>query len=202
MALPAEIPVHYTEEDAGYVSVRPVVKQSFRLNELADMVVRVAGKNPSRVQKILQSGGVIYNGYRYWWDSIPADLDEIQTLLIPFPDDDPSILFDRTKAIAAIFEIGGGSQLHTVEISRKESSQKKLFASASPWTVLLAETEAFPVRYEKYSHARKADLFRVALPFDKAQSLLNSMLQNAQRIQRSRWSTLRPPSVIVFLVPR
>ncbi len=42
MPLPQQIPVRYTEEDAGYVSVRPVVKQVFRLHELADMVVSIA----------------------------------------------------------------------------------------------------------------------------------------------------------------
>ena len=45
MPLPQQIPVRYTEEDAGYVSVRPVVKQVFRLHELADLVVSIAGKD-------------------------------------------------------------------------------------------------------------------------------------------------------------
>ena len=45
MALPQEIGVRYAEDDAGYVSMRPVVKQTFRLNELADMVVSVVGKD-------------------------------------------------------------------------------------------------------------------------------------------------------------
>ena len=202
MTLPREIPVRYTEEDAGYVSVRPVVKQNFRLHELADMVVRVAGKDALRVQRIFQSGTVIYNGYRYWWESVPADLSEIQTLLVPFPDDDPSITFDPGKAATVMFEMGGGSQLHVVEIGREEAFQKKLFASTSPWRIILEQSAAFPARYEKYSHARKADLFRVSLPFDKAQQLLNAMLQSAPRTLRNRWSTLRPPAALVFLCPR
>src|ERR1700690_2620821 len=103
MALPAEIPVRYTEEDAGYVSVRPVVKQSFRLNELADMVVRVAGKDAIRVQKIFRSGTVVYHGYRYWWDGIPAELGEIEKLLLPFPEDAPTLPFDPTKATSVPF---------------------------------------------------------------------------------------------------
>jgi hypothetical protein len=199
MPLPTEIPVRYTEEDAGYVSVRPVVKQNFRLHELTDMVVRVSGKDASRVQKIFQSGTVIYNGYRYWWESIPADLGEIQNLLIPFPEDDPSISFDPSKAVAVLFEMGGGSQLHVVEISREEASQKKLFGSTIPWKIILENSATFPIRYEKYSHARKADLFRVSLPFDKAQSLLSSMLQSAPRSLRNRWSTLRPPAALIFI---
>src|SRR2546428_196706 len=35
MSLPESIPVRYTEEEAGYISVRPVVRQSFQLAELA-----------------------------------------------------------------------------------------------------------------------------------------------------------------------
>jgi hypothetical protein len=202
MPLPAEIPVRYTEEDAGYVSIRPVVKQNFRLHELADMVVRVTGKDASRVQKIFQSGTVIYNGYRYWWEGIPAEANEIEKLLIPFPEDDPSIPFDPTKAIAALFEIGGGSQLRVVEIQRAEASQKKLFSKTTPWRVILEKAGALPVRYEKYSHARKADLFRVSLPYDKAQQLLNAMFQTAPRALHNRWTTLRPPAAIIFISPR
>lgn len=202
MRLPAEIPVRYTEEDAGYVSVRPVVKQNFRLNELADMVVRVAGKDASRVQRIFQSGTVIYNGYRYWWDAIPAELGEIEQLLIPFPEDDPSVSFDPAKVVAVLFEMGGGTQVHLVEIQREEASQKKLFGSTTSWEIILQQGSAFPARYEKYSHARKADLFRISLPFDEAQQLLNAMLQNAPRTLRNRWTTLRPPAAIIFVCPR
>jgi hypothetical protein len=202
MPLPEEIPVRYTEEDAGYVSVRPVVKQHFRLNELTDMVVRVAGKDAARVQKIFQSGTVIYNGYRYWWEGIPANRSEIEKLLIPFPEDDPSIHFDPSKAVAVLFEIGGGTQFHVVEIQSSEAMQKKLFGKTSPWSVFLQQADDQPVRYQKYSHARKADLFRVSLSNDKAQQLLNSMLQNAPRSLRNRWSTLRPPAAIIFVCPR
>jgi hypothetical protein len=202
MTLPEEIPVRYTEEDAGYVSVRPVVKQNFRLNELADMVVRVAGKDAARVQKIFQSGTVIYNGYRYWWEGLPADLAEIEKLLIPFPEDDPSMVFDPARAVAALFEIGGGAQLHVVEIQRPEAMQKKIFGKISPWNLLLEQASAQPLRYEKYSHARKADLFRLSLPYNKSQQLLSAMLQSAPRNLYNRWATLRPPAAIIFICPR
>ena len=202
MALPAEIPVRYTEEDAGYVSVRPVVRQNFRLSELADMVVRVAGKDSARVQKIFQSGTVVYNGYRYWWDSIPAEPGEIESLLLPFPDDDPTIAFEPAKSTSVLFEIGGGAQRNVVEIQRIEASGRKFFANTTPWNMILALAGTLPSRYEKYSHARKADLYRVSIPFDKSQELLRAMLQNAPRGLRNRWSTLRPPAVVTFVCPR
>jgi hypothetical protein len=202
MPLPQQIPLRYTEEDAGYISMRPVVKQIFRLNELADMVVSVTGKDAARVQKIFRTGTVVYNGYRYSWDAIPAELAEIETLLHPFPDDDPARPFRTEDAKSALFEIGGGSQHNVVEILRSDASQKKLFAKNSPWDVLLQSAREHAARYEKYSHARKADLYRITLPFENGQSLLAAMLEVAPRGLRYRWTTLRPPAVVVFVCPR
>jgi len=64
MPLPDTIAVRFTEEDAGYITVRPVVKQTFRLAELTDMVVSVTGKDATRVQQIFRAGTIDSNGYR------------------------------------------------------------------------------------------------------------------------------------------
>jgi hypothetical protein len=202
MPLPQQIPVRYAEDDAGYVSMRPVVKQTFRLSELADMVVSVVGKDPMRVQQIFQTGTVLYNGYRYWWDGIAAQLSEIEQLLVPFPDDDSSRKFEPAQFIAILLEMGGGVQRNIVEITAKEAAEKKLFAKASPWDVLLDFAINAAPRYEKYSHARRADLFRLTLPFDQARQLLAEMLKAAPRTLRHRWSTLQPAAAITFVVPR
>ena len=202
MPFPHQIPVRYTEEDAGYVSVRPVVKQVFRLHELADMVVSIAGKDPQRVQKIFRSGTAVYNGFRYWWEALAADLAEIEALLAPFPDDDPARPFDPAKSVAALLEIGGGTQRVVVEVSRADAQQKKLFGKITPWNILLQSIATFPARYEKYSHARKADLFRVPLPYENAQELVRTMKEAAPRGLRHRWSALRPPASITFVCPR
>ncbi len=202
MPLPDAIPLRYTEEDAGYISMRPVVKQTFRLNELADMVVSLTGKDPARVQQIFRNGTVVYNGYRYSWAGIPAEFAEIEALLRPFPDDDPARRFQPEGATSVLFEIGGGTQRNIVEILRRDALQKKLFGKNSPWEILLQFARESTARYEKYSHARKADLYRTSLPFEKGQSLLTAFLEAAPRGLRYRWTTLRPPSVIVFVCPR
>jgi hypothetical protein len=202
MPLPQQIPVRYTEEDAGYVSVRPVVKQVFRLHELADLVVSIAGKDPARVRQIFRSGTAVYHGYRYWWDGIAAEASEIAALLVPFPDDDPSRPFEPSKATAALFEIGGGTQCHVVEIFRAEALEKKFLGRLSPWQVLLRNAASHTARYERYSHARRADLFRISLPYDQAQQLLAALLEAAPRNLRHRWSTLRPPAAVTFICPR
>jgi len=202
MPLPNQIPLRYTEEDAGFVSVRPVVKQTFQLHELVDMVVSVAGKDAARVQQIFRTGTVVYNGYRYWWDALSAEREEIERLLLPFPDDDPSRSFDPVEATAVLLEIGGGAQRTIVEISRQDAAQKKLFAKHSPWDVLTNFASGKSPRYEKYAHARHADLFRFSLPFDQAEQLLAAMLAAAPRKLKYRWSTLRPPAALTFVCPR
>ena len=202
MALPPQIPVRYSDEDAGYLSMRPVVKQTFRLHELVDMVVSVVGKDPARVQRIFHTGSVVYNGFRYTWEPLLAEIPELEVLLANFPDDDPSRPFNPSKAVAAVLESGGGTQRNTVEITRTEASQKKLFASASPWDCLARLATVVPPRYEKYSHARHGDFFRLTLPYDQGEQLLAALLDAAPRALRHRWSTLRPPAAITFVCPR
>src|ERR1700749_1286773 len=150
MALPEQIAVRYVDEGAGYVSVRPVVKQTFRLAELLDMVVSVAGKDAARVRQIFQSGTVVYNGYRYTWEGITGAPGELEALLVPFPDDEPERPFVAANAVSAILESGGGTQRVVVEITRREASHTKLFRKQSPWDVLLLSGKEFPPRYEKY----------------------------------------------------
>jgi hypothetical protein len=148
MPLPETIAIRFTEEDAGYVTVRPVVKQTFRLVELADMVVSVTGKSVPRVLQIFRAGTVVYNGYRYWWDGFASGEDEVSGLLAHFPDDDS------------------------------------------------------PPRYEKYSHADRADVFRVHVSSEFAASLKQQILDAAPRALRKKLAALQPPAAIVFFIPR
>jgi hypothetical protein len=202
MPLSDLIPVRYAEDEAGYMSLRPVVKQTFRLSELTDMVVSAAGKDAARVQQIFRTGTVLYNGYHYWWDPLSAELPEIESLVAGFPDDDPSRPFDPATVTAILFESGGGTQRAVAEIARNDARQKKLFARLSPWDVLLQVAATDAPRYEKYSYARRADSFRLTVTFNRAQQFLAAMLETAPRGLRHRWSTLRPPAALTFLCPR
>jgi len=160
--------MRFTEDDAGYVTVRPVVKQTFRLPELADMIVSVTGKNAVRVQQIFRAGTVVYNGYRYWWDGFAAKEDEITGLLALFPDDDPARLFNPAKVTAVS---------------------------------LKAAQDSTP-RYEKYSYAERADVYRIHLSFEMAASLLKQVLAASPRGLRKKLAALHPPAAILFFIPR
>ncbi len=202
MNLPETIAIRFTEEDAGYVTVRPVVKQTFRLAELADMVVSVTGKNVLRVQQIFRAGTVVYNGYRYWWDGFVSTETEIANLLAPFPDDDPSRPFNASAVTSVSLETGGGTQRSLIHITRQEASAKRLFCKRNPWEILLGVSENSAPRYEKYSHAEHADVYRLHLPLETAASLLHEMAKAARRSLRKKLAALQPPSSLLFLKPR
>ena len=194
--------MRFTEEDAGYVTVRPVVKQTFRLAELADMVVSVTGKNAPRVQQIFRAGTVVYNGYRYWWQGFAANEDEIAGLLSVFPDDDPGLQFNPAQVTAVSLEIGGGTQRTLVGIARSEATARRLFHKRSPLDILLSAVKDSLPRYEKYSHAERADVYRVQLSFEVAASLLKRVAAASRRGLRKKLTALQPPAAILFFIPR
>jgi hypothetical protein len=202
MSLPEQIPLRYSDDAAGYVSMSPVVKQTFRRGELIDMIVSVVGKDPARVQQVLQTGAVVYSGYRYTWDSLTADLSEIELIVASLPDDDPARAFGPSEASTVLLESGGGTQRSVIEVDRQDASAKKLFGKASPWDLLLKFAANDTPRYERYSHARHADLFRLTLSYEHGQRLLAGLLDAAPRALRHRWSALRPPTAITFVCPR
>ena len=202
MPLPENIALRFTEEDAGYVTVRPVVKQTFRLGELADMVVSVTGKSVLRVQQLFRAGTVVYNGYRYWWDGFVSSESEVAELLAHFPEDDPTRPFNAAQVTSITLEIGGGTQRSLVGLTRDEASEKKLFQKQSPWEILLMAARDSTPRYEKYSHAERADVFRLHVSFEVAASLLKKMLGASPRALRKKFDAAQPPAAILFLVPR
>src|SRR6266404_793094 len=168
MPLPETIAVRFTEEDAGYVTVRPVVRQVFRLAELVDMVLSVTGKNELRVKQIFRAGTVVYNGFRYSWEGFVSEADELAALLAPFPDDDPLRAFNADAVTAVTLEIGGGTQRSLIAITRQEASARRLFQKRSPWEILLGAARESAPRYEKYSHAQRGDVYRLHVSAEAA----------------------------------
>jgi hypothetical protein len=202
MSLPETIPVRFTEEEAGYLSVRPVVRQTFRLSELADMVISVTGKDALRVEQIFRAGAVLYNGYRYWWDGFSAAPGEVAALLAPFPDADPSRPFRWEEAAAIILESGGGPARTAIEVTREEASRRRLFQRRSAWDCLCDALRDSPPVYQEYSYARRADLYRKSLAHDAARRLRAELLAAAPRALRARLAAAALPSALVFACPR
>src|ERR1700730_17322085 len=163
MPLPEAIPVRYTEEQAGYVSFRPVMRQSFRPDQLLDMVLSVTGKDAARIRQILHSGTVVFHFYRYWWTGFDIDPSELAGLLARFPDPDPSREFRSAECTSLAIESGATPPRPAVEIQKQAISRSRLFRRRSFWDALLAEVSSNPVTYNGYSFAHHADLYWLEL---------------------------------------
>ena len=132
MPLPAQIPVKYSEDDAQFISIRPLVRQTFRPAELIDMIVSVTGKDPYRVQQILRSGTIVFNSYRYWWDAIDAASPELATFLAAYPDADPSRPFRRENCTEVILESAGTPPRHSLRLRSHECLTQTPLPHAQP----------------------------------------------------------------------
>ena len=202
MPLPETIPIRYTEEEAGYVSVRPLVKQTFRLYELADMVVSVTGKDPARVGQIFRAGTLVYHSFRYWWPGFDATAEELASVLAQFPDSDPSRKFCVNDCAAVLVEGGGTPGRPVLELTRELAGRRRLLRSRSLWDRLMAIAQAGPLAYEGFSHARRADLFRRVLLQQDLAALLDDAVKFAPRSVRVSLQPLLHATSLVYACPR
>ncbi len=202
MALPETIPVRYTEEEAGYVTVRPLVRQTFRLDELLDMILSVAGKDLARVRQLLRSGTVVYHFYRYSWAGFEADEAELAAALSKFPDADPSRPFSPGRCTAAVFDGPGANPRHLLDLDRGAASKRRIFRSQSFWDRLLEIAAAEKLSYQNYSYGRRADLYRLALDAETISKIADAADRLATGKLRAQLSMLREAATILFVCPR
>jgi hypothetical protein len=202
MPLPETISVRYTEEEAGYLTVRPLVRQTFRLGELLDMVLSVAGKDVTRVRHLLHSGTVVYHFYRYSWTGFDANETELAVALAQFPDADPSRLFAADLCTNAVFDGAGANPRHLLDLDRAIASKRRIFRGQSFWESLLEIAAEENPAYQKYSYGRRADLYRLDLDAENASRIAEAANRLAPGTLRSALRMLPGAASILFVCPR
>ncbi len=202
MPLPETIAVKFTEEEAEYLSVRPLVRQTFRAAELVDMVLSVTGKDVARIRQILRSGTVVFHFYRYWWQGFDADAAELAILLAKYPDADPARPFRAEECAALLLEAVGHGRRRPFEVRREIASAKRLLRSRSLWDCLLDLARSQAPVYQEYSYARQADVFTRELSSAEAASLAQDAQRLAPRGLRVRLKLLPLTARILFVCPR
>jgi hypothetical protein len=200
--LPETVPVRYTEEEAGYISVRPVVRQSFRLEELLDMILSVTGKNLERIRQILRSGTVVYHFYRYWWPGFDAESTELNSLLARFPDADPARPFRAEECTVVLLESGGEPPRHSLEVAREIASRRRWLIRPTFWSSLMGLAGSSPPLYREYSYVRRADLYAQKLSRAQQEELARNAARFAPRALRVQLSRLPAAARILYLCPR
>jgi hypothetical protein len=200
--LPETILVRYTEEEAGYVTVRPLVRQTFRLDELLDMILSVAGKDAARIRQLLHSGTVVYHFFRYSWTGFDASESELDAALARFPDADPSRSFLPGQCTLAIMESGGTSPRPLMELDRAAGSKRRIFRGQSFWERLLEIAAEENPAYQKYSYGRRADLYRLDLDAEIISWIAEAGNRLATGKLRSALHVLPGAASILFVCPR
>ena len=202
MPLPETIPVRYTEEEAGYVTVRPLVLQTFRLDELLDMILSVAGKDVTRVQQLLHSGTVVYHFYRYSWAGFDVNETELAGALAQFPDADPSRPFAPSLCTNAVFDSAGANPRHLLDLDRAVASKRRILRGKSFWESLLEIAAEENPAYQKYSYGRRADLYRLDLDGENVFLIEQAAEHLAPGNVRAMLSVLQGAAWILFVCPR
>jgi hypothetical protein len=200
--LPESIPVRYTEEEAGYVTFRPVVRQTFRLDDLLDMVLSVTGKDAARIRQILRSGTVVYHFYRYWWAGFDADEGELRAALALFPEANAGRAFSREHCAMAVFESAGANPKPLLELDRAAGSERRLFHKESFWSRLLEIAGREHPAYDTYSYGQHADLYRLELNEARAAEIAAAAERLAPRNLRAALRILPGAARIVFVCSR
>jgi hypothetical protein len=200
--LPETIPVKYTEEEAEYLSVRPVVRQEFRSAELVDMIIQVAGKDADRVQKILSAGTIVFHSFRYWWQGFEADSAALSEILKKYPDADPQRAFRAEDCLEAILESSGSPPRHSLRIRRDEANKRKLLRSRSFWDILMNVAREATPSYREYSYSRRGDIYALPLGPEQVAHLGRKAARSAPRALRAELALLPAMSQIVFICPR
>jgi hypothetical protein len=208
--LPETIAVKYTEEEAEYLSMRPLVRQTFRAPELVDMIVQVAGKDSARVQQILRAGTIVFHSFRYWWQGFDPDAVALAEILAKYPDAEPARSFRAADCVEVILESSGSPPRHSLRISKESATKasplqkiaRALRNKPSFWQVLMNFAEEAHPRYREYSYTRRADLYSTALTPAQIGRLAHETARHAPRTLRSE--LLEPPAIsqIVFICAR
>lgn len=202
MSLPDAIPVRYTEEEAGAISVRPVVRQTFRLHELLDMILGVTGKDAARVAQVLRAGTIVFHYYRYWWAPLEAPVHELAAQLRAFPDPDPARPFSAANCARVLLESPPDARRAPAAFSRAESSRHSIFRRRSLWDVWMELATSRAPEYQTYSYEQHADVYAVPLDASQREPLLAAALKAAPRNQHVALQRLLDTHRVVFLCSR
>jgi hypothetical protein len=167
MALPQTVRVKLSSEEAGAISITPVVVQEMPVRDLVEHLLGVTGKDEARIREVLRRGTLVSGASRFRWVGLETDSESVTELLAGFPDPDPTRHFAAERCIRAVLRGGG----RTCEITREVGSRKGLLQRTSFWTVLMEVAAAADAAYAGYSYKDHADRYVRELSVEEAQRL-------------------------------
>jgi hypothetical protein len=201
VTLAAVIPVRYSDEDAGFVSVRPVLRMALRPEQLLELILGVTGKNAERVEQILRGGSVAAGGFRYWWEAVDVAAGELEALLAAFPDADPSRLFDAAHCVLVAVE-GGTTMKALAEFAVTAAARRRAFRRRSFWDALLDAAQERAPSYRDYSYARRGDVYALELATGRRELLADEARQFGVGDVRIQAAALLGAARLIYICAR
>jgi hypothetical protein len=195
MAAPETVRVKLSSEEAGALSLTPVVVRDMPLRELIEEVAAVHGKDAGRIAEALKRGSVTGGATRFRWQSVELSEAELASALAFLPVDEPVRPFDPSRCAEARLT-GPGIR---IAISREVADVRRLFRRTSFWSELPRIVGA--LQYAAYSYRERADIFRATLSVEQREAVraLLPMLKHATLARRIH---LAPFDAIEFIVTR
>lgn len=197
--LPQQITVKISSEEAGAISLTPVVSQQMTPEELVRLALAASGKDAQRVKETLRRGTIAVGATRYRWAPVEVAAGELDAIFRLFPDPEPSRIFvpDRCREIHLV---GPSMRLR---LTREDAARRRWFRRRSLWDEVLAVAE--PLTYVTYSYKEEADIFTATLTSEGAARLRSaaslsvysrtSEQLRAGHIQRIEFYVTRPVEV-------
>ena len=183
MPLPDSVQIKLISDEAGTISITPVVVQQLPLAELVELAVAHAGKDAQRVSGVLKRGSLLQGASRYRWQGFEASPAELKPLLNRYPEPKPDRPFDLAacKFIVLHFAQGG-----TVELERQPLTKRRAFRRKSFWSILEEITTGKIPQYLEYSYREQADRYRLSLLQTEGASLREAaaLLPYSNLVQR------------------
>ena len=198
MSLPTSIRVKLSSEDAGALTITPVVSQEMPFAEFLERIVENTGKDIGRIIRILRVGELASGATRYRFAGWEVDSSELTAALARFPDADPSRQFVAQHSTKAIFHGAMGARL---EMAREVGTERRFLQRRAFWESLLQALNGEQASYIEYSYKEKADCYRIQLSRSATASIQNAagLIAYKGLAQKIRLSTF---GAVDMYVPR
>jgi hypothetical protein len=157
--LPEAIRVKLSSEEAGAVSITPVVSREMPLRELIELMLDVAGKDAARLRDLLARGTLVSGATRYRWQGWQPGIESLQEMLDSFPSPDPERPFAPQHCTQVLFR-GTGFK---ARVSRDVVAERTFFSRTSFWDALMRVTALAEMEYGGYSYKEQSDRYRLSL---------------------------------------
>jgi hypothetical protein len=158
--LPETVRVKLSSEEAGAISITPVVVREMPLGELVGLMLDLTGKDTRRIRDLLWRGTLVSGATRYRWQGWEASVERVEALLAPFPDPEPQRPFAPERCVHVLL-LGPGLR---VDVPHQALAKKGFLSRSSFWDVLMEVVDETGVEYAGYSYREQVDRYRLEIP--------------------------------------